>query len=574
MTTTRRIGSVAAVFALTLTVALLTGLAGAAADDASTLQAAPPAQPAASAAGTDELATLKANQELLQQRIDQLALGAPAGVPPPGTASLAGSFPRSFLIPGTDTSLLIGGFVELDVCYWLYGGNSNIGANQSCGLEGAPFISGLPLDSHGTGLFAPAFFNTHSRGTGIFDFSARYSRLRTETRTPTAWGEVQTVVELDFGGCQASGFNCNDNDYGPSTQTARLRLAYAAIGGFSAGQMYIPVQDLDANPETLDLSGDVGIFGAMTRVPAVAYKWAGPYGMSLTAALIEPGVSVYTSAGNMTSGEVGGTAGSLTSNTTAINTDLGVNPAKQELPNLNLVARWQQPWGSLQVAGVLQQLNLEDGAFISKHYLGGGGVVQTDVHPGWFGWTKDHIGAQVWAGNGLDRYGGNPTGTEGNTSAGIATNFGGPGAGCYGYSDSSGGILGGGVLEGQSPIPGGGTVPLCTAPGDTAANAAKVIATTVVSYGGEANYQHWWTPNLRTNLTAGFQQQDIPTQLIGLTNETDSEWRRLISAHANLIWSPVAFINTGFEYIYGNKLTIWGQTGNEHVIDYTFQVKF
>src|ERR1700756_3082168 len=93
MTKTRTIGTLAAIGGVTATIALLTGL------------------PAAYA---DELADLRANQELLQRRIDQLAQGAPGGPggPPPsgpGSPVLAGSFPRSFLIPGTDTSLRIGG---------------------------------------------------------------------------------------------------------------------------------------------------------------------------------------------------------------------------------------------------------------------------------------------------------------------------------------------------------------------------------------------------------------------------------------------------------------------------------
>src|SRR6266704_2324366 len=75
-------------------------------------------------AHADELADLRANQELLQRRIDQLAQGAPGGpgAPPPsgpGSPVLAGSFPRSFLIPGTDTSLRIGGQAYATVLrYW------------------------------------------------------------------------------------------------------------------------------------------------------------------------------------------------------------------------------------------------------------------------------------------------------------------------------------------------------------------------------------------------------------------------------------------------------------------------
>ena len=56
MTKTRTIGTLAAIGGVTATIALLTGL------------------PAANA---DELADLRANQELLQRRIDQLAQGQP-----------------------------------------------------------------------------------------------------------------------------------------------------------------------------------------------------------------------------------------------------------------------------------------------------------------------------------------------------------------------------------------------------------------------------------------------------------------------------------------------------------------
>src|SRR5271163_5073136 len=78
------------------------------------------------AARADELADLRANQELLQQRIDQLSQAPPGAVPGPyvpgfgpetqakpgGVPVVGGSFPRSFLIPGTDTSLRIGGFAN------------------------------------------------------------------------------------------------------------------------------------------------------------------------------------------------------------------------------------------------------------------------------------------------------------------------------------------------------------------------------------------------------------------------------------------------------------------------------
>jgi len=78
------------------------------------------------ASKADELADLRANQELLQKRIDQLSQAPPPGAPGPyvpgfgpqapgagvGAPIVTGSFPRSFLIPGTDTSLRIGGYAN------------------------------------------------------------------------------------------------------------------------------------------------------------------------------------------------------------------------------------------------------------------------------------------------------------------------------------------------------------------------------------------------------------------------------------------------------------------------------
>src|SRR5204862_2099699 len=93
MTNKRNIGTVAALGGMTAAVALITALPSARAD---------------------ELGDLRANQELLQRRIDQLAQVPPPGAPPggpggPGGPVMAGSFPRSFVIPGTEVSLRVGG---------------------------------------------------------------------------------------------------------------------------------------------------------------------------------------------------------------------------------------------------------------------------------------------------------------------------------------------------------------------------------------------------------------------------------------------------------------------------------
>jgi hypothetical protein len=80
------------------------------------------------AARADELADLRADQQLLQQRLDQLHPPPAQGAAPGSGVSSArtapdrppvsgGSFPRSFLIPGTNTSVTIGGSVQQNFGY-------------------------------------------------------------------------------------------------------------------------------------------------------------------------------------------------------------------------------------------------------------------------------------------------------------------------------------------------------------------------------------------------------------------------------------------------------------------------
>jgi hypothetical protein len=68
-------------------------------------------------AAADELSDLRATNDLLQQRLDQLGQSQDKPAPAPGAPLSAGSFPLSFLIPGTDTSIRVGGSVTGIVQY-------------------------------------------------------------------------------------------------------------------------------------------------------------------------------------------------------------------------------------------------------------------------------------------------------------------------------------------------------------------------------------------------------------------------------------------------------------------------
>ena len=497
-------------------------------------------------AGADELADLKANQELLKQRVDQLALGAPNPVAP-GSESMAGSFPRSFLIPGTNTSLSIGGYVNLTSTYWLNGGGGVVNGNESTpNTGGAGTIQSIPL---GTGPGSVALFNAHARGNGVFEMSAKDSRLRVETRTPTAWGEAGTVLEMDFYGCQSGGADCDNLNHSTNPFQARLRLAYGTLGGLEAGQNFVPVTDNAAHAELIDFGGEVGTFG-YSRAPQIGYTYQLPWGATFGVFAVEPDTAVFTPVGNFETGSVLGIPGTNTATPTNTGAPggLAVNPAKSSYPDLNMVLEFHQPWGHLRFSGVVTDLKLQDGQFVSKEYIGYGGGFGLNVRPGWFGWVKDNIGAEAWAGSGLGRY---ATASGGGSSTfwnALATNYGGASANFYG-----------------SGAPGSTTI----------ANAALVRAGTVTQWGGQVNYQHFWTGNLRSTLSVGVEHQDVPTTLIGpFSGATGNDNKELVTAHANLIWSPVAFVDTGIEYVYGHRQTVYNGKGELNSLSYNFKVKF
>ena len=512
MTRTRRNRAVAALGALTASMALVAG-AGA----------------SASTARADELSDLRANQELLQRRLDQLAqVGTAKPSLPPGTASLAGSFPRSFLIPGTDTSIQIGGFVDLDASYFITGGGNNANAAVPP-VTGAPVAAGLPLP----GSAAAA------RSRGWFRMQASESRFFVETRTPTAFGQALTHLEFDFFGCTA-GTYCNDLNTATNPDTPRLRLAYGTLGGFLAGQTWAPGNDLGAAPEIFDFGGDVGGWGP-ARVPQIGYKTALPWmpGASFGGYITQPYTQIATPLGGFTDESIGVSTGSLPI-TAGAPTTLA-NIGKTPIPTFAAVLNWEQPWGHFQLHGMVHELEMQDGLFLKQQFIGYGGGFSGNVKLPAMG-LKDNLGFQVHAGDGLGHWSSAPGSGATTLFEAIATNYG--TKGLYGN---------------------GGPV--------SAAGASAIIGTTVFSWGGEVNYQHWWSPNLRSTFSWGIGHQDLP--IATLLGKNPNYNREVQTAHVNLIWSPVPFINTGLEYVWDHRQTALGVTANDgHILTYHFLVKF
>jgi hypothetical protein len=192
-------------------------------------------------------------------------------------------------------------------------------------------------------------------------------------------------------------------------------------------------------------------------------------------------------------------------------------------------------------------MNVNDGKFISRNYLGYGGHFSGDVKPfstAPFGlpgtWEKDDLLFSVVAGEGIGNYisGGWSSAVALATNFTVPTNCATQTVGC------TGGLA-----------------------------ASNVLFKQVFGYSANGGYQHWWSPQWRSTIAAGIAHQDMNSQLIGPTAAmaaNKEQW----NAFANLVWSPIAFITTGFEYMYGKRIVVSNGKGQEQVLIGKFRVAF
>ena len=540
----RKIGIIAALGGSTAALAMLTGLAGARADE------------------------LQVNQKALDQRIDQLAaVGLQPGAgavfsidqnAAAGAAVVAGSFPRSFLIPGTDTSLKIYGQITEVLDYYMTGGNPNQGTvwNTTVGNNGQ--VAAIPLPNSAA----------RARSNGIFGQSPRESKIGFETRTPTPVGEARTVFEFDWAGATAYIPGGTDPTSVSDNLAPRLRYAYGTLGGLLAGQATSNFSDPDANSETLDFGGNVGEPGRV-RIPQIRYTMPAWWGGSLSVSAEQPETIIATAVG-LEANDAGAipTLGTTTTTTTTCaaiaavpatpsctntstssttlstngSTFVGtsaLNPAKTTAPDFTLAYYMPQPWGHLDFSAVLRPgIDVTDGKFFDHQYIGYGGHFGADFKPGWFGWAKDDFALHFTIGDTIGPY------VNQSTNFDLATNFGTAG----GY-----GAFGGAA---------------------TAAAASSIIFKPTQEMGAELGYQHWWLANLRSNISAGFNAHyGIPIKLVGASQSAAIN-KELITAHANLIWNPVSFVDVGLEYVYGQRTVLNNTNASMNVLISKFAFRF
>src|SRR5438874_5808888 len=483
MTNKRKIGNVAALGGLTAAVALITALPSARAD---------------------ELGDLRANQELLQRRIDQLAQVPPPPPPAPGPGGpvLAGSFPRSFVIPGTEVSLRIGG-QGVGSVLWFLKGHATGGALNNQGSMNETYMDGqggtgnlpsIPLNTHTfSNTAAPVGFG-HSRSSN-WNFSGKATRFFFDARTPSPYGEVKAYIEMDFSAANTNTIlNANagvTNGYIP-----RLRQGYATLGGLLMGQTTGTFTDNDADPELLDFGGTTGSPGR-SRLPLVRYTYPLPYGMSVAVAAENPNADfsgpfgqfgtdtnqIPSSASCAALTQTALTTTTTNAATNITNACLGnaafFNAAQNLAPDFVLRWRIEQPWGHIQAGSVVRDLTLNDGEFLSRSWIGYGGALSGNF----FTWGKDNLTWSAAAGEGIGQM------ISSMTAGGVATNF-------------------GGALLGQTFTAVDSRSFFTT---DRRLYDAAVSGTPITSWGAKVGYQHWWMPGLRSTVDFSIHHSDINT---------------------------------------------------------------
>src|SRR5438552_15624688 len=140
----------------------------------------------------------------------------------------------SFKLPGSDTSVTLGGYVKFDAIW----------SDKSAGVDS---VGDQQLNINLVPVGPAAGQHKKDQVT----FHARQTRLSLGTSTPTAYGDMTTYIEGDF-------FGADGNESVTNSNGLRIRHAYGSLGNFSAGQTWTNFFNEQTYAETLDFGGPVG----------------------------------------------------------------------------------------------------------------------------------------------------------------------------------------------------------------------------------------------------------------------------------------------------------------------------
>jgi hypothetical protein len=285
----------------------------------------------------------------------QMGTGQAGPPAPAGTGPGAGSFPQSFLIPGTNTSLSLYGKVQLSI-------HDNIGSQHTSETTplptvGAPGLNSLLLEGPGASG-GTSFSNLFRSFHGGLRASAASTNFAFETRTPSDLGEIKTVTLVDFsllaGQGNYIGSGVTATAVKPSVGAGnnsipRIQWAYGTLGPWLFGQYNSAWADPILFAPDIGDQNQVGPMQTVNiRRPQIRYTYLMGNGISLSGSLEAMNTGAQYCQATATSTCIGtaSLAPSAIASAGSDNTDVAAG-GLVNLPSFNTGVAWDQPWGHL-----------------------------------------------------------------------------------------------------------------------------------------------------------------------------------------------------------------------------------
>jgi len=442
----------------------------------------------------------------------------------------AGSFPQSFLVPGTNTSLSVYGVVKTTwKDQWGSQHLSNAGFPAGGSSVAFPYTT-LGLQGPGAATVLGPNHGFNSLHGGLDGFS-NASTLTFETRTPSSLGEVKTVLALDMNllpnqanySTSTSTQNINPKDGQGNTNTPRMLWAYATIGPWLVGQYNTAWADPLLFPDVSDAGFDPGFMNtANIRQPQVRYTYLAGNGISLSASVEMQESGTFYLGSTTNSAMTSAAVASFGSD----NTDIGgiVN-----LPSFNAGVAWDQPWGHLMGRVGVNRNEI-------RNTLSGVSILSPNSSSGM---SSNNIKKWGWAaefGGYLNTWGQDQWKWLINYSDGVAN-----------YStDLSSNNTGSMFCNGYT-------------------GSCKLIS----NLGLATSYTHRFNPNWRSTAAFGYSFFNKPSNINGLTNvasaaggaaQLASFEKHHLASQLNVVWSPLPGVTD--IYLEWDHYNRWVQASN------------
>ena len=293
---------------------------------------------------------------------------------------VAGDAPGVFKIPGTDSTMKIYGFAELNGTYDMGTHNSDIDD-----WDWASFLPVQPFDHP-----VPGVQSATTKNNSLY-MTVRTSRLGITTTTPSDLGPITMKFEGDFNSPSPSNFSSPTTTNG---NTFRVRQAWGQVGGFLFGQTWTTFFDGDSLPDTVDFNEVPS--ATLLRIPMLQYTFKIGAKSTLAIAAEFPFDRMFQGA----SGHV-------------VAQDAGEGYAAdsyQDIPDLHANWTYSDSWGHVSLRGVYltyktggnEVLTGVGTATTTQPSISGTGV--GGALSGHFNIAKDSLVWSVMGGNGIGRY--------------------------------------------------------------------------------------------------------------------------------------------------------------------------